>query len=76
LFWFGLRLLKGKRVVVCRASGSMAEDAPINFSTPYLKFMLSFIGITDVTFYSATTMGEMAESNFDAAVGEIQKLEF
>jgi FMN-dependent NADH-azoreductase len=69
-------LLKGKRVVICRASGGTAEDAPINFATPYLKFMMGFIGITDVTFVHAATMGEAADANFAAAVADVQKLTF
>ena len=69
-------LLKGKRVVVCRTSGGTAEDSPINFSTPYLKFMMGFIGISDVSFFSAKTMGETAEADSAGAVAEIQKLEF
>jgi FMN-dependent NADH-azoreductase len=62
--------------VVCRASGGTAEDAPINFATPYLTWMMKFIGITDVSFFSATTMGELAEANYEAAVAEVKKLEF
>jgi FMN-dependent NADH-azoreductase len=69
-------LLKGKRVVICRASGGTAEDAPINFSTSYLKFMMGFMGITDVTFVHAATMGEAADANFAAAVADVQKLTF
>jgi len=38
--------------------------------------MMGFIGITDVTFVSATTIGPTADANFEAAVAEVQKLEF
>lgn len=50
-------LLTGKKVTVLIASageykaGSPAEG--INFETPYLRFILGFIGVTDVTFVQA-----------------------
>lgn len=46
-------LLKGKRAVVLRASNSTPTGAAHDFATPYLRFALGFIGITDVTFLDA-----------------------
>ena len=43
-------LLTGKRAVVLRASAGTATGAAADFATPYLTFILGFIGITDVTF--------------------------
>ena len=43
-------LLKGKRAIVAYASGGVPFGAPIEFASPYIKHMLGFMGITDVTF--------------------------
>ena len=49
-------LLKNKKVYVAIASGgvySEGETKPFDFVSPYLKFILGFLGITDVTFIRA-----------------------
>lgn len=43
-------LLEGKKVIVTIASGGTAIGSDYDFATPYLKFALGFLGITDVTF--------------------------
>jgi FMN-dependent NADH-azoreductase len=43
-------LLTGKRALVLRASAGTPTGADNDFATPYLRFVLGFIGITDVTF--------------------------
>lgn len=43
-------LLEGKRAIVVIASGGTEMDSPIDFTTPYLRHLLGFVGITDVTF--------------------------
>ncbi|UZD90484.1 FMN-dependent NADH-azoreductase [Cognatishimia activa] len=43
-------LLEGKKVIVAVASGGTAIGSDYDFATPYLKFALGFLGITDVTF--------------------------
>ncbi|KPH77387.1 FMN-dependent NADH-azoreductase [Bosea vaviloviae] len=68
-------LLTGKRAyVICAygASGYAAGGAfsAANFVDPYLRFLLSFLGIEDVTFVAveATTAGEATlAANVDAA---------
>lgn len=49
-------LIKGKKVVLFAASGGTAVDSPIDFAVPYLRHVLSFIGITDVTVVAADAM--------------------
>jgi FMN-dependent NADH-azoreductase len=41
-------LLEGKRAILVVASGGTEVDSPIDYATPYLRHVLSFIGITDV----------------------------
>ncbi|MEX0644453.1 MAG: NAD(P)H-dependent oxidoreductase [Parvularculaceae bacterium] len=42
-------LLKGKRAVLVVASGGTPVGSPADFATTYLKFVLGFIGIVDVS---------------------------
>ncbi|WP_106753108.1 FMN-dependent NADH-azoreductase [Pannonibacter carbonis] len=46
-------LLKGKKAYVVVASGGVPVNSPVDFATPYLKQVLAFIGITDVTVIAA-----------------------
>jgi len=49
-------LLKGKKVYLAIASGGIYSDGPMksfDYAEPYLKFILGFIGITDITTYRA-----------------------
>ncbi|WP_371168589.1 FMN-dependent NADH-azoreductase [Aliiroseovarius sp. 2305UL8-7] len=46
-------LINGKRVVFLTASGGTPAGAPHDFATPYLKFVLGFMGITDVDVISS-----------------------
>ena len=44
-------LLKGKRVILVLASGGVYSDGPakqLDFQEPYLRAVLSFIGLTDI----------------------------
>ncbi|MBV7394967.1 FMN-dependent NADH-azoreductase [Mameliella sediminis] len=41
-------LLEGKRAIFTIASGGTEVDGPIDFATPWLRHVMSFIGITDV----------------------------
>lgn len=47
-------LLEGKKVIVAYASGGVPLEAPMDFATPHLRFVLNFVGITDVTFVPAS----------------------
>jgi len=45
-------LIKGKKLYLAVASGNILSEGPMqpyDFATPYLRFMLGFLGITDVT---------------------------
>jgi FMN-dependent NADH-azoreductase len=44
--------MTGKKVIVCFASGGTKFGSDIDFASGYLRHILSFIGITDVTFIS------------------------
>lgn len=55
-------LVKGKQVFVLTARGGKAEGTPSDTMTPYLRQMLAFLGMADVTFIAAEgmAMGEAA----------------
>lgn len=53
-------LLGGRRVIVIESRGGMYSEGPgsaFDFQEPYLKHLLGFIGITDVTFVHAEKIG-------------------
>lgn len=50
-------LLTGKTAWLVVASGGTALESEIDFATPYLKFVLGFIGISDVRVIDATRWG-------------------
>lgn len=72
-------LLTGKKAYVACSygAGGYAAGEPFaaaNFVEPYLRFLLGFLGITDVTFFSveATTAGaDVARTNTMAAVAAV-----
>lgn len=41
-------LLEGKKVIITLASGGTPLGSEIDFASPYLRFALGFVGITDV----------------------------
>ena len=63
-------LMTGKRAIVCFASGGTAFGADIEFASVYVRHILGFIGITDVTFIAADKrfMDGQALTRADAAV--------
>ncbi len=53
-------LLPGKRVIVIESRGGIYSEGPaaaVDFQEPYLRHLLGFIGITDVTFVHAEKIG-------------------
>ena len=53
-------LLTGKRVIVVESRGGLYSEGPaqaIDFQEPYLRHLLGFIGLTDVTFVHAEKIG-------------------
>ena len=67
-------LLEGKRAIIAVASGGTEAGSDIDFATPWLKFFLGFIGITDVTVITADQLGADADSKIERAYGEIDTL--
>ncbi|MFY0594866.1 MAG: NAD(P)H-dependent oxidoreductase [Cognatishimia sp.] len=47
-------LLEDKKVIIAVASGGTAIGSDYDFASPYLKFALGFLGITDVTVLDKT----------------------
>jgi FMN-dependent NADH-azoreductase len=69
-------LLENKKVVVITArGGSYRKDGPtskFDFQEPYLRHILGFIGLTDVTFIHAENqVGERAAQSFVGAAEQI-----
>ncbi|SCK15572.1 FMN-dependent NADH-azoreductase [Variovorax sp. HW608] len=53
-------LLTGKRVIVIESRGGLYSEGPakaMDFQEPYLRTLLGFIGLTDVTFIRAEKIG-------------------
>ncbi|MEO8061933.1 MAG: NAD(P)H-dependent oxidoreductase [Pseudomonadota bacterium] len=53
-------LLAGKRAIVVETRGGMYSEGPaaaVDFQEPYLRHLLGFVGITDVTFVHAEKLG-------------------
>jgi FMN-dependent NADH-azoreductase len=65
-------LLGGKRVIVIESRGGLYSEGPaqaIDFQEPYLRHLLGFIGITDVTFVRAEKIGYGPEARTAAIEG-------
>ena len=67
-------LLEGKKAYVVVTSGGTQVDSPIDFATPWLRFFLGFIGITDVTVIAADRLGADAEAKLAEAQEQIAAL--
>lgn len=67
-------LVKGKRVIIAMASGGVPAGSPADFVTEYLKFVLGFLGITDVTIVAADALAKDAEGTVARANDQIDGL--
>jgi FMN-dependent NADH-azoreductase len=67
-------LLEGKRAIVAMASGGTPIGSDMDFNTGYLKFILGFMGITDVTFVAADALAQDAEGTVAKAHEQIGAL--
>jgi len=62
-------LLTGKRVIVVESRGGLYSEGPaqaIDFQEPYLRQLLGFMGLTDVTFIRAEKIGYGPEAREQA----------
>ncbi|WP_179378331.1 FMN-dependent NADH-azoreductase [Jannaschia marina] len=67
-------LLSGKRAIVAVASGGTPMGSDIDFATGYLRHVLGFIGIDDVTFVAADAQAQKGEAAVAEARAEIARL--
>ncbi|UWQ96328.1 NAD(P)H-dependent oxidoreductase [Rhodobacteraceae bacterium M385] len=67
-------LLTGKRVIVAVASGGTEAGSEIDFATGYLRHVLGFIGLTDVTFVTADRLALDAEGTLAKARAQVEAL--
>ena len=71
-------LLEGKRVIVIESRGGLYSEGPaaaIDFQEPYLRHLLGFIGIKDVTFVHAEKIGYGSESRAASIAGARGRIE-
>ncbi|WP_019961930.1 FMN-dependent NADH-azoreductase [Woodsholea maritima] len=52
--------LTGKRAIIAYGSGGTPLGSAMDFASPYLRAILGYIGITDVTFVDATGWGRLS----------------
>jgi FMN-dependent NADH-azoreductase len=73
-------LLTGKRAIVVESRGGLYSEGPakaVDFQEPYLRHLLGFMGLTDVTFVHAEKIGYGPESRAEAiavATAELREL--
>lgn len=60
-------LLRGKKAYLVMASGGVAIDSGADFATPYLRYALGFLGITDVEVIAAERIEAQGDDAFAAA---------
>lgn len=69
-------LLENKKVYILVATGGTEVGSPIDFATPWLRFVLGFLGVSDVEVIAADrgnvrgeAAAEQAAARIDAALG-------
>ena len=67
-------MLTGKRAIIAIASGGTKTGSDIDFATGYIRHILGFIGITDVTFITADALMADADSALAGAHSQIDAL--
>ena len=68
-------LLEGKRAILAVASGGTEAGSAIDFATGYVRHVLSFIGITDVTVVAADRIMIDAEATMKSAGDQVAALD-
>lgn len=73
-------LMTGKRAIIVATRGGLYSEGPakaMDSQEPHLRTMLSFIGITDITFVYAEKLAfgpEAREASIDEAKGKLEEL--
>jgi FMN-dependent NADH-azoreductase len=67
-------LLKGKKAYVVLASGGTPSGSEIDFATPYVRHVLGFLGIQDVTVIAADQLMATGDSKISDAQKQIDAL--
>ena len=67
-------LLEDKRVIVAVASGGTEAGSPMDFATPYLRHVLAFMGLTDVTFVAADRVMADRDAAMERAADQIEAI--
>jgi len=71
-------LLTGKRAVVALSRGGLYSEGPaqaLDFQEPHLKWLLSFMGISDVSIVRAERLGFGPEAREAALAGALREIE-
>lgn len=58
-------LLKGKKAYLVVASGGVPLGSEVDYASTYLRHVLGFLGIDDVTLVNANELGQAANENND-----------
>ncbi|MEJ6390751.1 FMN-dependent NADH-azoreductase [Gymnodinialimonas ulvae] len=67
-------LLSGKRAIVVVASGGTEAGSEIDFATGYIRHVLGFIGIHDVTLVTADRLMVDADAALSSAAAQVEAL--
>jgi FMN-dependent NADH-azoreductase len=67
-------LLTGKRAIIAIASGGTPVDSDIDFAGRYIRHILGFIGITDVEFVKADSLGNGGNAKIAEANAQVDTL--
>ncbi|PCH75243.1 MAG: FMN-dependent NADH-azoreductase [Rhodobacteraceae bacterium] len=67
-------LLNGKRAVIAFASGGTKIGSDLDFSSAYVRHVLGFIGISDVTFVTAEAMASDPKAALASTSGKTSGL--
>ena len=67
-------LLEGKRAYVVIASGGTQSGSEIDFATPYVRHVLGFVGIHDVSIIAADQLAATGDEKLAAARAQIAAL--
>lgn len=67
-------LLKNKRAYLLVASGGVRAGSETDFATRYMRHVLGFLGITDVTVIAADQIMQRGDAALEQAIAEIEAL--